>query len=50
MSITEEFPSSRGGDEDWKKCWFLGSLLDTKNDINKRKGLALGANHTLSHI
>ncbi len=47
---TEEFLITREGKEDWKECRFLGSLLDTEQDINKRKGIALGAFNTLGHI
>ena len=31
------------GDELWKMCKYLGSLLDTEKDIHRRKGLALCA-------
>ena len=37
---TEEHVISRQDDE-WKKCKLLGTLLDTENDIDRRKGLAI---------
>lgn len=35
-SKTEEYEISRENDK-WKKCKYLGSLLDTEEDINRRK-------------
>ena len=40
----------RGGDNSWKKCKYLGSLLDTEEDINRRKILAISAYNQLKHI
>ena len=40
-SKTEEYTISRKGEENWKKCKYLGSLLDTDEDIKGRKILAL---------
>ena len=37
---TEEYQIRREGDEAWKKCKYLGTLLDTENDIRRRKGIA----------
>ena len=37
---TEEYIISKN-EEKWKKCKFLGSLLGTDEDINRRKGLAI---------
>ena len=34
----------------WKKCKCLGTMLDTEEDINRRKSLALGAKTTLKRI
>ena len=31
---TEEFTIKRNGEEKWKKCKLLGTLLDTEEDIN----------------
>jgi hypothetical protein len=41
--------ASNGGDQ-WKKCKILGSLLDTKEDIKRRKILANNAYHKLRPI
>ena len=38
---TEEFTIQRDGDEKWKTCKILGSLLDTEKDIERRKALTL---------
>jgi hypothetical protein len=40
---TEEYTIKRGGDEKWKKCKYVGSLLDTEEDIKRRKQLAMAA-------
>lgn len=42
-SKTEEFEVSREGNDSWKSCKFLGSLLDTECDIKRRKSLSLVA-------
>lgn len=42
-SKTEEYCIRKNGPEEWKKCKYLGSLLDTEQDINRRKGLAYNA-------
>ena len=34
-------PEQENPHPDWKKCKLLGSLLDTKSDIQRRKGLTL---------
>ena len=34
---TEEYSVSRGGPDEWTKCKYLGSLLDTQKDIARRK-------------
>ena len=47
---TEEYSITRGGNEDWKKCKYLGSMLDTENDINRRKILAINAEKQLKHV
>ena len=38
-SKTEEYTIEIDGDERWKKCKVLGSLLDTTHDITRRHGL-----------
>ena len=42
-SKTEEYVVVRNGDEEWKKCKLLGTLLGTAEDIKRRKGLAIAA-------
>ena len=49
-SKTEEYEIIRQGNEKWKKCKLLGSLLDTQKDINRRKILAIDAFKTLNKI
>ena len=34
----------------WKKCKILGSLLDTKEDIQRRKSLTLNASNKMNYI
>ena len=40
---TEEHHIKRNGGEEWKKCKYLGTLLDTHEDIKRRKQLANAA-------
>ena len=40
---TEDYKVTRGGEEDWKNCKFLGSLLGNNEDITRRKQLACAA-------
>ena len=47
---TEKYEISRISDNSWKKCKLLGSLLDTKEDIKRRKGLAIDSMKTLENI
>ena len=47
---TEEYEVSRTGNEEWKKCKLVGSLIDTTCDINRRRGLALNAYNKLKKI
>ena len=43
-SKTEKHHISRNGsDEGWKKCKYLGSLLDTEQDITRRKVLSMAS-------
>ena len=37
-------------DNRWRDCKLLGSLLDTQNDIKRRKVLAMNAGNTLKHL
>ena len=45
-----EYEVVRGGNDKWKKCKYLGSLLETDNDINRRKILATNAYNQLKYI
>ena len=47
---TEQYSIRRNGDDTWRKCKYLGSLLDTTEDISRRKGLAIQASNKLKHI
>ena len=49
-SKTEDYEIIRQGNEKWKNCKLLGSLLDTEKDINRRKILAIDAFKTLNQI
>ena len=40
---TEEFSISKNGDQSWRECKFLGSLLGNNEDIQRRKQLACAA-------
>ena len=46
----EEIIVSRESSPVWKKCKYLGTLLETEADINRRKGLALDSYKTLDKI
>ena len=47
---TEEYIIKSNGQEKWKKCKYLGSLLDTEHDIKRRKGLAIDTFNNFKHI
>ncbi len=49
-SKTEEYQIKRGGDNSWKKCKYLGSLLDTEQDIKRRKSLAISTYNKMKNI
>ena len=50
-SKTEEYTIQRANcDSRWRDCKLLGSLLDTQNDINRRKVLAINAANKLKHL
>ena len=40
----------RKGNVEWKECKFLGSLLNTEEDIKRRKALAIAAINKMHHI
>jgi hypothetical protein len=48
-SKTEEYKINRRTG-DWKKCKFLGTILDTDEDIKRRKILAINAAKNLNHL
>ena len=45
-----EYTITKNSPEDWNKCKILGSLLDTNEDIKRRKQLANNAMRKLQHI
>ena len=47
---TERYHIRKNGTEDWKRCKYLGTILDTKNDIKRRKSLAIAAYNKSQHI
>ena len=47
---TEMYKISRKSDEEWKKCKYLGPMLGTEEDINRRKSLLLDAFKTMEDI
>ena len=47
---TEQHEIERNGSDSWKKCKYLGSLLDTEQDISRRKILATSAYNQLKQI
>ncbi len=47
---TEEYSISSDGDPAWKKCKYLGSLLDSQEDIKRRKSLAVATYNKLKHV
>ena len=47
---TEEFTIKRNGEETWKKCKLLGKLLDTEEDVNRRKVLAMNVVNSMKEI
>ena len=46
---TEECTVNRNSN-DWKKCKMLDTILETGNDIKRRKGLAIDAINKIKHI
>ena len=49
-SKTEVYYIKQKGNETWRECKILGSLLDTEKDINRRKKLAIAAYKHLRKI
>ena len=51
QSKTEQYEIKRNGnDESWRKCKYLGTLLDTAEDISRRKQLSMMAYNKLKFI
>ena len=48
-SKTEEYTIKRNGQTDWKRCKYLHSLLDTEEDIKRRKALAIAPHNKLKN-
>ena len=46
----EEFTIKRNREETWKKCKLLGTLLDTEEDIKRRKVLAMNVVNLMKEI
>ena len=50
-SKTEEYTIKRANcDNRWRDCKLLASLLDTQNDIKRRKVLAINAANKLNNL
>src|SRR6266581_2799535 len=49
-SKTEKLNIKRNGDENWKKCKYLGSFLDTEKDISHRKQMSMLSYNTHQNI
>ena len=47
---TEEYTIKRNGQTDWKRCKYPASLLDTEEDIMRRKALAIATYNKLKNI
>ena len=47
---TEEYNIQREGKDNWKKCKYLGTLLDTELGINRRKCLAIDTYNNFRNI
>ena len=47
---TEEYSVRKQGPDEWKRCKYLGTLLETSEDIKRRKGLASAAMNKIRHI
>ena len=47
---TEKFTIKRNGEETWKKCKLLGTLLDTEEDITRRKVITMNVVNLMKEI
>jgi hypothetical protein len=49
-SKTEKINVNQNSDDNWKKCKYLGSFLDTKKDLSHRKQMSMIAFHKYNKI
>mgnify|MGYP001798179549 FL=1 len=47
---TEEYVITKDGDQQWKKCKYLGTMLDTTEDIKRRKRMANDSMQIIKYI
>ena len=47
---TDKYEVKGNGNEEWKKCKYVGSLLDTEHDIIRRKQLANNTYNNLKDV
>ena len=47
---TEQYTITINGDQLWKSCKYLGTLLDTQSDITLREHLTMNAMTKLKHL
>ena len=47
---TEEYSVKKDGSSDWKRCKYLGTMIDTEEDIKRRKGITSGAMDRIKYI
>ena len=40
---TEKYKVSKNSNSEWRKCKYLGTLLGTREDINRRKQLSMAS-------
>ena len=47
---TEEFTIKRNGEETWRKCKLLETLLGSEEDVKRRKVLAMNVVNSMKEI
>ena len=47
---TEEYSVKKDGSSDWKRCKYLGTMIDTEQDIKRRKGITSRAMDRIKYI
>ena len=50
LDKTEQYTVKRHGNENWKNCKYLGTMLDTETDLKRRKTLANLAFSKYKHL